>query len=184
MARQILPRPPKAATRGDELATLFVHATLVIVGGFLLGHVLGALVFGFFSLATGGRFPVGEVVHDLFYWCSSVVLGFCVNRVTRHRAACWVGVVGIAGLCAVAFLDVSQMEHSLYYQRYPGGPWRYEFDQLFTRKCGGGECLEQLLVTAPALSSIAYSVGAWFGFRFPQSSNEDPKFSVDGEAPK
>jgi|SRR5580698_4915700 hypothetical protein len=147
-----------------------------------------------FLIGTGGMFFLGMVVfmglsvaHSLvkldlpnlgtaynpFFWVPAGITGFLVNRSTRNRSACFIGLLAIAFLVARMFWDVSTHKQSKYYshlveQQYGGHYWRYEIQQQLSPSdaaCGGSECLGKALFTVPVVTAVAYSIGAWFGLR-------------------
>ena len=141
-----------------ELLGLFLHVSVAIVLG-------GAFVFGTGLVVGRLLFPVSSHLPDLLvslfgsiFW--GALLGFVVCQFARHRSARWVGGVGLLYLIGESAWDVSNHWNSPYYRAH-GGPFRYEFEQLFTtNRTDSG--WEQLFVTMPVMCCIGYSLGAWF----------------------
>jgi hypothetical protein len=95
-------------------------------------------------------------------WCPGFVLGFLLNRKGSNRSACWVWPIGLAWL-AYAIWDSVRSYDARWYQGCTASENVVNaFFILNARKCGGGEStLAGLFFTLPAISSVAYSIGAW-----------------------
>jgi hypothetical protein len=169
-------RPVSAAQRVfKELLGLFLHLPVAILVG-------GAFVFG-----TALLFPAGSLLPGLLvtlfgsiFW--GALLGFLVCQFARHRSARWVGAVGLLYLIVNSAWEINFLEHSAYYRALPGGPFRYEFEQLFTTKCTSSECWEQLFVTMPVLCCIGYSLGAWLSLETREEADGNEKAPVAASA--
>lgn len=113
------------------------------------------------SLAEIGR------AADPLFWGPGLILGFLLNYVTRHRAACWVWLSGLAWL-AVGILDsVRHYDRRFYQECTAFANVVNAFFVLDSHRCGGGEStLEWLFFTMPALNSVAYAVGAWVAIKY------------------
>jgi hypothetical protein len=136
-----------------EIFGLFLHVPLAMVGGTCAGILLDALFLepALTPLALHRLSKLG--FYNPIFWVTSPLLGLLVNYRTRHRSAYCVCIVGIA------------------YLLFTLGQYKHGLQMVFSTDCTDGECLEWLFVTLPFLNSIAYSVGAWFGFRFAQETN-------------
>jgi hypothetical protein len=143
-----------------EFLGLFLHVPIAIVlgGAFVLGT---DLVLD--PPPVKSRLP--ELLVFLFgsiFW--GALLGFVVCQFARHRSARWVGAVGLLYLIVESAWEIHIYWNSPYY-RALGGPFRYEFEQLFTANCAGSECVEQVFITVPVMCCIAYSLGAWLALK-------------------
>ena len=144
-----------------EFLGLFLHVPIAV----LLGS---AFVFGTGLVVGRLLFPVRSHLPDLLvfllgsiFW--GALLGFVVCQFARHRSARWVGAVGLLYLIVESAWDISNHWNSPYY-RALGGPFRYEFEQLFTtNRTDSG--WEQLFVTMPVMCCIGYSLGAWIALK-------------------
>jgi hypothetical protein len=149
-----------------DLAGLLIHLPVCFVGVLLIDAVLFAAVYAMSSLVHV-RMPNWGTAYNPIFWVPAVVTGFLVNRRLGNRSASLVGAIGATALFAVMWWDVSIFRGSAHYASLTGGHyWRYEFQQLLApndTNCGTSECLGKLLGTAPAVASVAYSIGAWFG---------------------
>ncbi len=116
---------PERKALSDELAGFIMHTLLVIFAGVPVIILL--------RIVLGGLFGQLGTAYNPVFWAPGVLLGFFVNRITRHRAAVWVGVVGLLGACAVMSWSVSGLQHSEYYRNLTQGHyWKYEFqEQVF-----------------------------------------------------
>jgi len=158
---------------GEEIfLALFLHVPLAMAVGTFIGVVLRLFV----GRVLGFRTQLPDLgVFNPLLWGSSLFLGALINRRTHYRSAYWVAGVGCSYLLAVFLADVSGLAHSEYVRAVSGGHYlRYECHLLFSPSCEGDKCLGQLLVTLPFVNSIAYSVGAWLGFRAAQASGNPP----------
>jgi hypothetical protein len=160
---------------GREIVGLVFHALMAMVGGVCIGLLLGVFIFDPLVAALGlhlNRWP-GIGLYNPIFWLVSAFLGILVNRLTRHRSASWVAAVGVCYLLWSLHLYVPGL-HTLdyngvkvYYQGPTGWPSVVRaLHMLFSPTCKDGQCLEQMFVTLPFLSSIAYSFGAWLALRF------------------
>jgi hypothetical protein len=137
-----------------EFLGLFLHVPIAVVLG-------GAFVFAtdLVLVPSPVKSHLPELLVSLLgsiFW--GALLGFLVCQFARHRAAHWVGAVGLLYLIVESALDISLYWNSPYY-RARGGPFRYEFEQLFTtNRTDSG--WEQLFVTMPVMCCIGYSLGA------------------------
>lgn len=154
-----------------ELLGLFLHVPVAV----LLGS---AFVFGtdLVLVPSHVKSRLPELLVSLFgsiFWGG--VLGFVVCQFARHRSARWLGAAGLLYLVVFSAWDISNHWNSPYYRAH-GGPFRYEFGQLFTANCG--ECgWVRLFVTVPVMCCIGYSLGAWLALKMrnePDSSEKAP----------
>src|SRR5258706_3839187 len=121
---------------GEEILAFCLHSALAVACGFFfatppfpaLVHVLSAL--------SIHRIPdfLTEVFGPIF-WLFMIGLGFSVNRYMRHRAAPWIGVIGVVCITIILVWDYISVGHSWYYRNLSGGFWGEEFRQNFTSKC-------------------------------------------------
>jgi hypothetical protein len=115
-------------------------------------------------------------VFNPIFWVPSLFLGGIASRFVRHRWAYLAPIVmGISVIAGVMFWDVSLFRRSAYDLGLAHGHvWRYEFERLFSPVSSfspekADRSLMQLFVTFPFLCSVAYSIGAWLGFKFGES---------------
>jgi hypothetical protein len=89
------------------------------------------------------------------------IMGYLVNRNVRDIAALLVWLVPLAWL----FYGIR--DSAAYYSEAWAQQSRsaYIWDNFFGTHCSGSECLNELLFTAPFLSSVAYSITAYFASR-------------------
>jgi hypothetical protein len=152
-----------------DLMEFPVHFLTAGIGGTFL-TVLLTMVAGTALAAIGIHASAVSLIVNPFLWLGGLILGFSMNRSHRQRSPCFVGVLGVALLFMLMLWDISAKENSPYYSSRLGGHyWQYEYDHLLSpddRNCGGEECLGKLLFAAPALSTVAYSIGALLALRY------------------
>jgi hypothetical protein len=153
-----------------EFLGLFLHVPIAIVLG-------GAFVFGTDLLLDPSpvKSHLPELLVFLFgsiFW--GALLGFVVCQFARHRSALWVGAIGLLYLIVESAWEIHIYWNSPYY-RALGGPFRYEFEQLFTTNCTGSECVMQLFVTMPVMCCIVYSLGAWLALKVGNEADSSEK---------
>ncbi|MGD0163413.1 MAG: hypothetical protein ABSB39_13175 [Candidatus Sulfotelmatobacter sp.] len=152
----------------NDLLEFPVHFLTAAIGG----TVLSALAMIGVGLAVSPfriRLPDFGPFNPLL-WLVGVLFGFLINRSRRHRSACFVGVLGLALLFLFMLWEVSAIKRSPGYSRRIGGHyWQYEYDHMLSphnKNADGEEYLGKLLFTTPALSSVAYSIGAVLALRY------------------
>ena len=89
------------------------------------------------------------------------IMGYLVNRNMRDLAALLVWLVPLAWLI-YGIRDSAASYSEAWAQQSRSA---YIWDTFFGTHCGGSECLNELLFTAPFLSSVAYSITAYFASR-------------------
>jgi hypothetical protein len=112
----------------------------------------------------------------------AVILGWLLGRVLRHRSMVWVWVLPLAILCYSVASNVLNPT-SVLTSPGVGQSW---FSHYFGWGCRPADhCLDQLVITMPFYSSLAYSLGAalarkTLGFAFSQSKAHFRALSVVG----
>lgn len=95
-------------------------------------------------------------------WGPGFALGLLVNQKTLQHIACWVWLVGVAWLAAGIWDSINSYDARFYQGCSALENVVNGFFILNSHRCGGGSStLEGLIFTIPALSSVAYSIGAW-----------------------
>jgi hypothetical protein len=160
-----------------EFLGLFLHVPIAIVLG-------GAFVFGTDLLLDPSpvKSHLPQLLVFLFgsiFW--GALLGFVVCQFARHCSARWVGAVGLLYLIVESALDINLYGDSPYY-RALGGPFRYEFEQLFTTNCSRTECMKLVLVTMPTMCCLGYSLGAWLALKMDNEADSGEKASAVASA--
>jgi hypothetical protein len=147
---------------------LFYTFAAMIVGPMITGIVIYVLtdVFGTFSLHLKAIGEIGGLANPLC-WGPAFALGLALNYIARQRSACWVW------LCGFVWAGMGIQDSVRYYNPlYSQGCTNFEnivnaFVTLNSHRCGGGgSTLAGLFFTFPAVSSVAYSVGAWVAIRY------------------
>jgi hypothetical protein len=153
-----------------EFGSLLLHIPAAMIVSPVIGIVFSLLLSGSIVRLLGIESPTMQrVLTDVPYgpliWGSGLALGFFVNRRARNVSACWVGLIGILLLAFLVGHSYHNYESSIYYRKVTNNSfWVYTDNLLFTpdlAKCGGSECLGELVFTTPVLNSVAYSIGAW-----------------------
>jgi hypothetical protein len=99
----------------------------------------------------------------------ALILGWLLGRALRHRSMVWVWVLPLAILCyslitARVLIPTSVLARP--------GVIQSRFSHYFGRGCQpAAHCLDQLLITMPFYSSLAYSAGAFLARRLAQSGH-------------
>jgi hypothetical protein len=143
------------------LGKFVLHALVAMPGSMLTGGFL--FLIAFYPWVSKERNPWLDVPYSPIFWGTGFVLGFLLNRSMRNSSAKWVWLVGVLWLIVMGASEVRT-----YDPRWCLGCSlrQYVWDSLFSYWNCSQECLGQALVTAPMLSSVAYSVGAVVGNRF------------------
>ncbi len=136
--------------------------------------VAGIIAYVFASLSSPLK-AIGEVggFANPLVWGPAFVAGFLLSYATRQRAARWVWLWGF-GWLAVGIGDSVRFYDPHYYQ----GCSNFQnvvnaFFILNSRRCGGGSStLNGLFFTLPAISSVAYSMGAWAAIKYVDAGTE------------
>jgi hypothetical protein len=118
----------------------------------------------FYSIVELPYFPV-QIVFAL-------ILGWLLGRALRHRSMVWIWVLPLAILCYSVATARVLLPTSVFASP---GVGQSRFSHYFGRGCQPADrCLDQLLITMPFYSSLAYSLGAvlarkTLGYACPQS---------------
>jgi len=126
-----------------------------------LGH------FGSATLAAGVIAVVLEVTmpfRDPFFLgalLGGAIMGYLVNRNMRDLTALLVWIIPLAWL--IYGIRDSSAHYSEVWSHQSQSA--YIWDSFFGTHCGGSECMNELLFTAPFLSSVSYSITAYFASR-------------------
>jgi hypothetical protein len=138
-------------------------ASALIVSPFIVVMLAVAIEAIFKESAPKGVLDLGGIANPVV-WFPGFALGFFLNRKGSNRSACWVWLIGLAWL-AYAIWDSVHSYDARWYQGCTASQNVVNaFFILNSRKCGGGEStLAGLFFTLPAISSVAYSIGAWLG---------------------
>ena len=136
-----------------ELFALFI----ALIGGF----------FGITLLAPSHPYSNHPILSDFLssqfnpgFWFPALFAGFAVNYYTRHRSACWIGLLGLAIL--VTLVVGGQ------YHRHQMPFWRSAYCDLLSmddNRCGEGTSFGKMVIVGPVLGSISYSIGSALALR-------------------
>ena len=142
-------------------AAIFVtHTLLAMVVTMAIGGLMCVTVNSWLGKVKN---PWLDVPYSPLLWGLAFFLSLFLNRVMPSRSAKWVWVVGVSWLVIVGVRDVR-----FYNSRWCNGCslLQYLWYSYFSYSNCVQECLGQLLVTAPMLNSVAYSLGAALAFTF------------------
>ena len=89
------------------------------------------------------------------------IMGYLVNRNMRDATALLVWIIPLAWL----IYGIRDSAASYSEVRAQQSRSAYIWDSFFGTHCSGSECLNELLFTAPFLSSVSYSITAYFASR-------------------
>jgi hypothetical protein len=130
-----------------------------------LAAVISVLSVGFLAGAIPYR-TLGDVLAWLLTFAIGCSLGFFVNRDLRQIVPCLVWISGLTWLALGIHGSVRDYDPRWYQGCTAAENVVNAFFVDDSSKCGGGEStLATLFFTMPALSSVAYSVGAWIALR-------------------
>ena len=150
-----------------------VHFLTATIGGALLSILL-SIVTALAVLPFGIRLPDYTPIFNPFAWLAGLLLGVFMNRSRRHQSACFVGALGVVLLILLMLWNVLVIKHSSGFSSRIGGHyWQYEYDHMLSphnENPDGEEYLGKFLFTTPALTSVAYSIGAWLTIRYSRAS--------------
>jgi hypothetical protein len=89
---------------------------------------------------------------------AGAIMGYLVNRNMRDLSARLVCIIPLVWLIYGIHDDTGSFSQAWEHQ----SRFAYICDNFFGTNCSGTECLNELLFTAPFLSSVAYSLTAYF----------------------
>lgn len=162
--------------------TFALHQFIGMYGIPYTAPVVFSLAFKFLSL-FGRSYPqrtLYSIVSEMPYFpvqiCFALILGWLLGRVLRHRSMVWVWVLPLATL------GFSLVKGTVLTSEWTSVLARPGFSQsrlshYFGWGCRPADrCLDQLLITMPFYSSLAYSVGAvlarkTLGYAYAQNRN-------------
>jgi hypothetical protein len=105
----------------------------------------------FYSLVSESPYFPVQIIFAL-------ILGWLLGRVLRHRSMVWVWVLPLTILCYSVATSRVLVPTSVFASPGAGQSW---FSHYFGWGCRPADhCLDQLLITMPFYSSLAYSLGA------------------------
>src|SRR5262249_21927420 len=102
-----------------------------------------------------------------------LILGWLLGRTLRHRSILWVWAIPFAILCYSVATATVVMPTSVFVSP---GAGQSRFSHYFGWGCRPADrCLDQLLITMPFYSSLAYSLGAALARKTPGYANPKDK---------
>jgi hypothetical protein len=154
-----------------ELLGVALHVLFTLLGcAISIGLFVG--IGGLLSLPHPHPYDANSIFNPVF-WVPSLLVGGIINRFVRHRWAFLApAAIGAFVVVGIMFWEVSLFRNSAYELGLSHvHVWRYELERLFSPVSSfspekADRSLMQLFVTFPFLSSVAYSIGAWLGFKF------------------
>jgi hypothetical protein len=133
--------------------TLIAMLVVGLVSVFALGIIGNLLAASWFE---------SDILAFCFVLGIGLGIGFLSNLANRGQTACWVWVPGLLWLVFAIWESVRNYDPRWYQGCSATQNVVNAFFILNGRKCGGGgSTLAGVFFTLPALSSIAYSAGAW-----------------------
>jgi hypothetical protein len=151
-----------------SITTFILQVFVAMVVSIVLGGVLCAIAQTIVGPVSPQYWAIDKIATDAPYspalWGSGLGLGFLVNRRLQNRSACYVWAVGLCWLSLWVW-DAIDTYHASSCQgcSVAQNIWR----NLFTvgyHTCSQ-DCLGEVFGTAPTLSAIAYSLGAFSALR-------------------
>lgn len=144
----------------STLAALFFHCTVAYIVASVIAVLFSAPIAAAFA-AIPRLEGVVQSVASPFFWGPGAILGFVMNKGSKHRVACWVWFPGVVFL--VYAIRQSMRHYDPQYFRGCSGIQETlnAFFILDPNRCGGASStLAGFFFTLPALSAVAYSIGA------------------------
>jgi hypothetical protein len=139
---------PRSSDVARRVGVYLAHLSVAWPLTFALGLALAST-----SAVGGALFDVPNSSPVFAGWLAlGAALGFGLNRRHASLAACFVFLPPF-----VLFLHEASITMGMPF----GGGWAGVWTAFFSRNCASSECLNELLVTAPLLSSVSYSVAAF-----------------------
>ena len=136
-----------------SLMSLAVQYFVAVVGGLIIGFFLEMFLSRAYDQTPLASFTAIAL--------TAFLLGYFISpRIRKGHAATFVWVVGLLWFIYGAYDSVSYWSASWSPEKTR---WSYMLAQLFgpTSTCGDSECLGELFFTAPLITSISYSTGAY-----------------------
>ncbi len=149
-----------------------LYYLLHVCTAILLASLAAFLLMGAVGIVIGRAGPEHSVLFRALFeapysplsWGPALLFGFLLNRRLRNASASWVWIAGILWM----LLWIWDAARSYYPPSCHGcsmaqSVWR----DLFTVGVDScqDECLGEFLGTGPAIATVAYSIGAWWGMR-------------------
>ncbi len=164
--------------RSTERAAHFALSATIVVLHFF-GAVFVSSMVGFFPEGFAGGWYQNTTL-QAFVPCMSTVailLGILVARSPSlaDKRARWAWIPGLFwfgfGVHDMLFAGNGVLQTGAW---VGSTPFRYLLDNLFggTRKCGGTECLDELIFTMPLVVSTAYSLASWITLKVREVSSK------------
>ena len=126
---------------------LALHGAIAIVGGMIAGLVLAAVL-----EATGSS----TSFMLLAFIAVSIPMGYFIAREHSNRWAQWVWILGLVYLSVSVYGAVKRWDYSWAHE----SRFQYLLSTYFGPDCSDSECMYVFMVTAPAICTFGYSVGA------------------------
>ena len=153
------------ASRTSGLALFIAHQFVAMIGVIVAAPYVANFLRNFLSVFgwAGQKSQVSWILTETPYFPVQILLalslGWLVGRHFRHRSMLWVWVLPFAALCAVviAFPATGQLALSQYGNLSSAS----RFSHFFGWGCQPrNRCLDQVVITLPFYTAIAYSLGA------------------------
>jgi hypothetical protein len=126
---------------------LALHGTIAIVGGMIAGFLLATV------LEAAGS-SVSFML--LAFVAVAIPLGYWVVHEHPNRWARWVWIPGLLYLSANVYGATKRWDYSWAHQ----SRFQYVLSTYFGPDCGASECMDVFMITAPAICTFGYSLGA------------------------
>jgi hypothetical protein len=154
----------KTSARLESIGWFALHTTLALMVSPFIALMLTVAAHAVFKDGVPRRLLDLGGFANPFIWGPGFALGFLFNRIKSKRSACWVWPVGMAWLANGIWDSVRYYDPRWYQGCTASENVVNAFFVLNSSRCGGGESgLAGLFFTFPAVTSLAYSLGAWAG---------------------
>lgn len=166
MPREILFERFQRNSLTKSALTFALHQFIGMYGIPYTAPLVFSLVFKF-PLLFGHSYPrrtFYSIVSEMPYFpvqiIFALILGWLLGRALRHRSMVWVWVLSLAILCYSLATATVLLPAATSVLARPG-VGQSRFSHYFGWGCQpAAHCLDQLLITMPFYSSLAYSIGA------------------------
>jgi hypothetical protein len=151
-----------------QILMFVLHVLLAMVASMIVGGLLSSIAQSIVAPVSESHWVSFRITTDVpyspFFWGSALIIGFISARRIPSRSAHWVWLMGLGWFSLFVWDAVhSHRADSCQGCNVIQSIWRNLFAVGY-HSCQQ-ECLGELFGTAPLMTSVGYSLGAWLGLR-------------------